>query len=59
MTGKEEGRSLLLKESKLLQHLSKLCGDKVPGVARDACLALVNLTADEEGSQALLSDMVL
>lgn len=56
MTGKEEGRTLLHKEHKVLQHLTKLTGDKVPGVARDACLALVNLSADEEGALAILSD---
>lgn len=59
MTGKEEGRTLLHKELKVLQHLTKLTGDKVPGVARDACLALVNLSADEEGALAILSDKVL
>lgn len=56
MTGKEEGRLLLHKELKILQHLTKLTGDQMPGVARDACLALVNLSADEVGAVAIFSD---
>ena len=59
MTGSVEGRSLLYKETKILDLLTKLTSDNMPGVARDACLALVNLSADEEGSLALLSDKVM
>ncbi|KAK3913967.1 Protein HGH1-like protein [Frankliniella fusca] len=56
MTGREEGRTLLCQNLKILQHLIKLCSDKVPGVARDSCLALVNLSGDEDGAVALLSE---
>lgn len=56
LTGKEEGRLLLHKELQIIQHLTELCGDSVPGVARDSCLALVNLSADEEGALAIFSD---
>ncbi|XP_026282855.1 protein HGH1 homolog [Frankliniella occidentalis] len=56
MTAKEEGRALMCKNLKILQHLIKLCDDKVPGVARDSCLALVNISGDEEGALALLSE---
>lgn len=58
MTGCEEGRLLLHKKVKILDLLTKLTDDKVPGVARDSCLALVNLSADEDGALALLSDKV-
>jgi hypothetical protein len=45
---------LLLQRPNLLSSLIFLAQDKFESVAKDACLAIVNISADEAGARALL-----
>jgi hypothetical protein len=54
LTGTEAGRSLLLQRPCLLSSLISLVQDKSETIAKDACLAIVNISADEAGARALL-----
>ncbi len=48
LTGTKEGRDSLLESTKICGNLCLLMNDNQPSVAKDASLALVNLSADEE-----------
>lgn len=54
LTGTEAGRFLLLQRPCLLSSLISLAQDKSESIANDACLAIVNISADEAGARALL-----
>jgi hypothetical protein len=54
LTGTEEGRSLLLQHTCILSSLISLAQDKSETIAKDACLGIVNISADEAGARALL-----
>jgi hypothetical protein len=54
LTGTEDGRLLLLQHQSLLTSLISLVRDRSENIAKDACLAIVNISADESGSTALL-----
>ncbi|XP_023721778.1 protein HGH1 homolog isoform X2 [Cryptotermes secundus] len=56
LTGTEAGRFLLLQRPCLLSSLISLAQDKSESIAKDACLAIVNISADEAGARALLSN---
>ncbi|XP_043281992.1 protein HGH1 homolog isoform X2 [Venturia canescens] len=54
ITGTAKGRDLLQGHSKVLQQLVILIQDKTTAVAKDAALALVNISGDEDGAKELL-----
>ncbi|XP_076180006.1 protein HGH1 homolog [Ptiloglossa arizonensis] len=54
ITGSSEGRELLLKHPDLLTNLIALIQDSSTAVSKDAALALINMTADEAGTNAFL-----
>lgn len=54
MTGTTEGRQLLIKLPDLLARLIALIQDISPTISKDAALALINITADEAGTNAIL-----
>ncbi|OAD57950.1 hypothetical protein WN48_00983 [Eufriesea mexicana] len=54
ITGTTEGRELLLKLPDLLTQLIALIQDSSTAISKDAALAIINITADEGGSNAFL-----
>ncbi|KAJ9586292.1 hypothetical protein L9F63_020055, partial [Diploptera punctata] len=54
-TGSNDGKSLLREQVEVLRSLTSLTQDDSDVIAKDACLALVNISADEAGARALLS----
>ncbi|XP_069679973.1 protein HGH1 homolog [Periplaneta americana] len=54
LTGTDDGRLLLSQHPAILMSLISLTGDKCESIAKDACLTIVNISADEEGARALL-----
>lgn len=54
LTGTEAGRLMLLQNSLLLTSLISHTRDLCESIAKDACLALVNISADEQGAKTLL-----
>lgn len=54
ITGTIEGRELLLKLPDLLVQLIALTQDFSTAISKDATLALINITADELGTNAFL-----
>ncbi|KOC65244.1 FAM203 family protein [Habropoda laboriosa] len=54
VTGTSEGRELLLKLPDLLLQLIALTQDSSVAISNDAAMALINITADEAGSNAFL-----
>ncbi|CAD7092692.1 unnamed protein product [Hermetia illucens] len=53
LTGSAEGRKLILEFPELMQAVVKLTTDKTHTIAKDATLALINLTGDESGAVTL------
>lgn len=53
-TGSAKGREVLLKLPNLLSRLIALTQDSSTAISKDAALALVNISADETGANALL-----
>nr|SVE75227.1 EOG090X08WK [Daphnia dolichocephala] len=56
LTGTADGRQLLLKTSCIVKNLCHLLNDDQPSIAKDASLALINLSADEEVIPALVAE---
>lgn len=54
VTGTAEGRELLLGIPEILRQLILLLQDETCAIAKDASLALINLSGDEDGASALL-----
>lgn len=54
MTGLPEGREFLLSAPEILRQLIILLQDKTLAVAKDAAMALINISGDESGASALL-----
>ncbi|KDR19997.1 protein HGH1 homolog isoform X2 [Zootermopsis nevadensis] len=54
LTGTEDGRCMLLRRPCLLSALIFLAQDKSESIAKEACLAIVNISAEELGSRSLL-----
>ncbi|OXU29606.1 hypothetical protein TSAR_010730 [Trichomalopsis sarcophagae] len=54
VTGTPEGRELLLGIPEILRQLILLLQDETSVIAKDASLALINLSGDEDGASALL-----
>jgi hypothetical protein len=54
LTGTEAGRLMLLQNSLLLTSLISHTRDLCESIAKDACLTLVNISADEPGAKTLL-----
>lgn len=54
VTGSAEGRELLLKFPDSLTELIALTQDSSTSISKDAALALINITADEAGTNAFL-----
>ncbi|XP_011503090.1 PREDICTED: protein HGH1 homolog [Ceratosolen solmsi marchali] len=54
MTGTQEGRQYLVENPKILRKLILLLQDNTPRIALNASSALINISADEDGSSALL-----
>lgn len=55
MTGSADGRSLINKCPEGIEELLKLTSDNEDTVAKDALLAIVNLSAEVEGAEAILT----
>lgn len=54
LTGTDDGRSLIHQCPDVIDALLKLTSDNEGTVARDALLAIVNLSADEAAPEAIL-----
>lgn len=54
LSGTEAGRLLLLQHPCSLSSLISIAQDKRVGIARNACLAIINISGEEEGVRALL-----
>lgn len=54
VTGTADGRELLLNLPDMIKQLIILMQDKSPVIAKDAALAVINITADESGTNACL-----
>lgn len=56
MTGTPEVRELILQCAEILEKLILLCQVNCPSfaIAKDAALALINISGDEAGAKALL-----
>lgn len=54
MTGTAEGRELLLKLPEILKQLVVLTQNSSVPISKDAVLALINITGDESGANAML-----
>lgn len=54
LTGSTDGHELLSKGSDVIAQLIGLTQDEASTVAKNSLLALVNLSADEEGATAIL-----
>jgi hypothetical protein len=54
LTGTEDGRLMILQNSFLLTSLISHTRDLCESIAKDACLVLVNISADEPGAKTLL-----
>lgn len=58
LTGNPESRKLIQQCPKIIHSLFCLCMDFEPTVAKEALLALVNISADEDGAAILLKEVV-
>lgn len=56
MTGTTDGRHLLINTPCIVKNLCQLLNDGQNSVAKDASLALINLSADEDVIPALLAE---
>nr|CAG4651117.1 EOG090X08WK [Simocephalus serrulatus]SVE94340.1 EOG090X08WK [Simocephalus serrulatus] len=56
LTGTAEGRQLLIKTNSVFKNLCQLLNDSQKSVATDASLALINLSADEEIIESLVTE---
>lgn len=56
LTGSDDGKKLLTNVPALLRAVVNLIHDSSSSVAKDACLCIVNLSADEIGAKALVSE---
>lgn len=56
LTGSPEGRSLIYECPEVIHSLICLCMDFVETIAKDALLAIVNISADETGAKVLLQE---
>lgn len=54
LTGSPDGRSLIYKCPEVVEVLLKLTADKEGTIAKDALLAVVNISADEDGAKMIL-----
>ncbi|KAG8236352.1 hypothetical protein J437_LFUL016774 [Ladona fulva] len=54
LTGVKDGRNLIISTPEIVRCLILLCGDPSESVAKDACLSLVNISAEETAIPALL-----
>lgn len=54
MTGSDDGRCLIYKCPEVIEQLLKLTADNEGTIAKDALLAIVNLSAEEEGARTIL-----
>lgn len=54
MTGSDDGRCLIYKCPEVIEQLLKLTADNEGTIAKDALLAIVNLSAEEEGAKTIL-----
>ncbi|KAG4069492.1 hypothetical protein HA402_006858 [Bradysia odoriphaga] len=54
LTGSADGRSLIYKCPEVVEELLKLTADKEGTISKDALLAIVNLSADEDGAKMIL-----
>lgn len=57
MTASGEGKAFLFNKPQLLHSLILLTSDKSEAVAKDACRALINLSAEENGAEKLLAEL--
>lgn len=55
LTGSDEGRSFIVSNQKYLSAIVSLLEDDIPAIAKDAHLALVNLSTDSKTSWTLLN----
>lgn len=53
LTGSADGRSLIYKCPEVIEELLKLTSDGESTIAKDALLAIVNLSADEVGAETI------
>lgn len=54
LTGTEDGKKLLNESPDILNSLIQLTWDDAEVIAKDAALTLINISAEEAGSRALL-----
>lgn len=55
LTGNQDGLALIRDYPQILISLLMLTQDNTATIAKDACLALVNISANEKGATALLN----
>lgn len=54
LTGSTDGRTLIYECPNVIEELLKLTADKEGTIAKEALLAIVNLSADENGAKVIL-----
>lgn len=57
LTGSPEGRELIIKSSKIIKSLFELTTDTTEAIVKDALRAIVNISADSNGSVVLLGEV--
>lgn len=59
LTGSPEGRAIIIKSPKIIKNLFELTSDTTEAIAKDALRAIVNISADSNGSVALLCEVCI
>lgn len=57
LTGTPEGRVLIIKSPKIIRNLFELTTDTTEAIVKDALRAIVNISADSDGSVVLLCEV--
>lgn len=59
LTGTPEGRVLIIKSPKIIKNLFELTTDTTEAIVKDALRAIVNISADADGSVVLLCEVCI
>lgn len=57
LTGSKDGISLICQCTELLANVVDLCADEADTIRKDAVLTLVNLSAEQDGAEALVKQV--
>lgn len=58
LTGTAEGRDVIFKVGEVVRLLFQLTDDPADSIAKDAVLAFINLTAEEENAKLVFTESV-